>query len=90
MNDMTTEQAKAYEAWWSDPATLTNTRACFVAGWNAHAATVANGREAAEQAARQIERAGLKRWLLHKATSAFLSGADDLGKLLRDMANTHL
>lgn len=65
----------------------------FKAGWEAHAAITANSRtaerEAAEQAARQIERAALKRKFLALASTAFLAGQDEEAKMYRSLADLH-
>lgn len=89
---MTEEQEKAFQEWWkSDPAIPASVgyREVFCAGWEAHAAITANSRtadrESSEQAARQIERAVLKREYRALASEAFLAGRDLTANIYRKL-----
>lgn len=97
---MTTEQMKAFTTWWSKSSIGCDKgpvcREAFASGWEAHAAARADSRtgkqrsserEAAEQAARQIEQADFKRRFLALASTAFLAGHDAEANIYRNLAS---
>lgn len=84
---MTTEQQKAFEAWWSDPAAPNNTRAIFVAGWDAAIANRTIVVETVRLVARQQERHETRERIIAIAVKAFLDGQYETARNHHEFAN---
>lgn len=84
---MTTEQKTAYEAWWSDPATLNNHNAIFVGGWEAALENRPIVVETIRIVARQQERHEIRERIMDKAVQAFCDGQDGTARVYRELAD---
>lgn len=84
---MTTEQQKAFEAWWSDPAAPNNTRAIFVAGWEAALTNRSIVVDTIRVVARQAERHEMRERFIASAVKAFLAGEYEMARNYREFAN---
>lgn len=89
---MTTEQQKAFEAWWSDPAPWSfegNNREIFCAGWNAAMENRFSSPDDLIQwlEGRRHERREVRKTLMRLAGIAYCEGTPDEADLYRRLAN---
>lgn len=84
---MTTEQQKAYEAFWSDPAISSLPKDVFCAGWEAALTNRSIIVDTIRVVARQAERHEMRERFIASAVKAFLAGEYEMARSYREFAN---